>query len=109
MAGAVQTTSHGHGSVYYNPARLAFDTSPSFSIGYSSGEFALTIDRQDIEVRSAPALTLGLSLPLPFLGWLEEFGVQLGTAKDAQFRSALGYLFVEGEHDETVIKYFFGI
>jgi len=79
MAGAVQTTSSGHGSVYYNPARLAFDTSPSFSIGYSTGEFALTIDQQAIEVRSAPALTLGLALPLPFLGWLED-RIALGLA-----------------------------
>jgi long-subunit fatty acid transport protein len=79
MTGAVASTSRGHGSVYYNPARLAFDTAPSFSIGYSSGEFALRIDGEEIEVRSAPALTLGLSLPLPFLGWLED-RISLGLA-----------------------------
>ena len=72
MAGAVGTSSRGHASVYYNPARLAFEDEPSFSIGFSSGEFKLRIDHSEVEVRSAPSLTLGLSLPLPFLGWLED-------------------------------------
>lgn len=79
MTGAVASTSQGHGSVYYNPARLAFDSAPSFSIGYASGEFDLRIDGEEVDVRSAPALTLGLSLPLPFLGWLED-RIALGLA-----------------------------
>jgi energy-coupling factor transporter ATP-binding protein EcfA2 len=41
------------------------------------------------------------------VSWLAEFGVHLGTAKDIEFRAALGFLIVEGEHDETVIKHFF--
>ena len=72
MAGAVAATSTGHASVYYNPARLTFQADPSFTIGVSQGSFALTIDDSDVDVRSAPALTLGLAIPLPFLGWLED-------------------------------------
>ena len=72
MAGAAAASSSGHAAVYYNPARLASVSDPSFSIGFSSGEFDLRIDGAQEDVRSAPALTLGLALPLPFLGWLED-------------------------------------
>ena len=72
MTGAVASTTQGHESVYYNPARLAYASAPSFAIGFSSGEFALRIDQREVSVRSAPALTLGIALPLPFLGWLED-------------------------------------
>ena len=72
MAGATASTSRGHASVYYNPARLAYDVDPSFSMGYAHGEFDLRIDGQDVNVLPAPALTLGLALPIPFLGWLED-------------------------------------
>ena len=72
MTGAVASTSKGHASVYYNPARLAFQSEPSFSIGFATGEFDLRVDEVKSDVRSAPALTLGLALPLPFLGWLED-------------------------------------
>ena len=72
MAGAVVSTSHGHSAVYYSPARLAYGTNPSFAIGYSHGEFDLSIDGGSVAVRGAPALTLGLALPLPLRGWLED-------------------------------------
>ncbi|MDP6945655.1 MAG: hypothetical protein QF464_16010, partial [Myxococcota bacterium] len=72
MAGAAVSTSQGHAGVYYSPARLAYDKEPSFAIGYAHGELDLAIDGRAVPVRGAPALTLGLSLPIPFLGWLED-------------------------------------
>lgn len=72
MVGSVLSTSRGQSSVYYNPSRLAHDPTPSFSVGFGYADFMLEIDDLPTTTRSAPALFLGLSLPLPFNGWLHN-------------------------------------
>lgn len=69
----------GYAAVYYNPAALAFESAPSFALGFASAHFDLQINGAARDVSSAPALVIGLSVPLPFGGWLaRRIAVGLG-------------------------------
>jgi len=72
MAGAVAATAESFESVYYNPAGLAFDKRPSFTIGYQHASFDLKSSGAPVDTRDAPALTLGFVMPLPLGGFLKE-------------------------------------
>lgn len=72
MSGATATTTRGQASVYANPAGLAFGTGPSFAVGFQRADFWLNIDGVRQDILEAPALYLGLALPLPLEGWLHN-------------------------------------
>jgi long-chain fatty acid transport protein len=72
MGGAVATTSTGFEAVYYNPASLTLASDLSFNIGIQGAHFDLHLNQQKLDVRDAPALTIGFGLPIPFGGWLEK-------------------------------------
>jgi long-subunit fatty acid transport protein len=72
MAGTLTATCSGYESVYYNPAALAFEKRPSFSIGFQWAAFNLNIDSAQVDVPSAPALLLGFGIPLPLVGVLRD-------------------------------------
>lgn len=72
MAGAAASTASGHAAVYYDPAGLAFDREPSFALGFQRAAFDLRIDGEDAGVDAAPALSLGLALPVPLRGPLDR-------------------------------------
>jgi long-chain fatty acid transport protein len=72
MAGAVAATAEGFESVYYNPAGLAFDKRPTFTLGYQYAAFDLSANGASRDVRDAPSLTLGFGVPLPLGGFLKD-------------------------------------
>jgi long-subunit fatty acid transport protein len=72
MAGALGANAEGFESVYHNPAGLASDRRPSFTLGYRLASFDLELDGVAREVRDAPALTLGFGMPLPLGGALRD-------------------------------------
>ena len=59
-------------AVYYNPAGLGFSKRPSVALGVQSGHFFLNIDGARTDTETAPAITVGLSVPLPLRGVLSE-------------------------------------
>ena len=72
LVGASATTARGHAGVYYNPAALALEKRPSFGIAYQAAAFDLERDHTEVSVRDAPALTLGLCLPVPLKGLMAD-------------------------------------
>ena len=72
MVGSTVSTARGHSAVYYNPGGLSMDTEPSFAIGFQHGELMLDIGGSNAGSQATPALVLGLAMPLPFKGWLED-------------------------------------
>ena len=72
MAGAVTSSAKGFSAVYHNPAALVLEEGPSFALGYQHALFFLDINGQKHEALGAPATIIGLSVPLPFGGWLED-------------------------------------
>jgi long-chain fatty acid transport protein len=72
LAGAIAATAEGFESVYYNPAGLAFDKRPTFTLGYQYAAFDLEIDGEAVDVRDAPALTVGFGVPLPLGGIMKD-------------------------------------
>lgn len=70
MASTLTATASGSEAVYYNPAGLAFATRSGFSMGFQSANYFLSIDGEDVEASSTPALTIGIVVPLPFQGIL---------------------------------------
>lgn len=84
MAGAIAATVEGHPAVYYNPAGLAFDRTPTFAFGYQRADFYLRRDGESHRAESAPATLVGFDLPIPFGGALTDrislgFGFLLPT------------------------------
>jgi long-subunit fatty acid transport protein len=72
MSGASLASTSGHASVYYNPAGLALEARPSFALGVQEGYFRLRANGEAHDARRAPALLLGLAMPLPLRGWLDR-------------------------------------
>ncbi len=72
LVGASATTARGHAGVYYNPAALALEKRPSFGIAYQAAAFDLERNGGEVSVRDAPALTLGLCVPVPLKGFLAD-------------------------------------
>lgn len=77
LAGAIGATASGIESVYYNPAGLAYDERPTFSLAYQYGALDLRYRVGDgAMVRSdaldTPALSIGFGVPLPFGGVLKD-------------------------------------
>lgn len=72
MGNAISSTATGFESVYYNPAGLAFDTAPSFAVGYQTAAFDLSINGEDLDTLSAPILNIGFAVPIPFGGALKD-------------------------------------
>ncbi|MEZ4266273.1 MAG: outer membrane protein transport protein [Myxococcota bacterium] len=72
MSGAALSSTSGHASVYYNPAGLALERRPSFALGLQEGYFRLDANGSRHEARRAPALLLGLAMPLPLRGWIDR-------------------------------------
>lgn len=69
----------GYAAVYYNPAALAYEKGPSFAVGYASGHYDLAVNGDARDIDDAPALIIGVSVPLPFGGWLaDRISVGLG-------------------------------
>lgn len=71
-AGAVISDTRGFEAVYYNPAGLGFEQSPTVALGWSTAGFSLVDNGEERDVNDAPALTIGFSVPLPFGGVLSE-------------------------------------
>ena len=72
MGGAVASSSTDYTAAYYNPAGLVGASQPKFALGYQHGLAALTINGEPHAFEPVTGLTLGLGLPLPFGGFLEE-------------------------------------
>ncbi len=79
LAGAATSSASGHAAVLHNAGALAFDTRPTFSVGYQRAELALTLNDADHDARAATATFLGFGLPLPFGGFLKD-RIALGAA-----------------------------
>lgn len=79
LAGATISSPEGHAAVYYNPAALAFDTTPSIAIGYQFATLDLTLDGAEHPARDATATMIGFDLPLPLGGVMAE-RIALGAA-----------------------------
>lgn len=78
MAGAIGATATGIESVYYNPAGLAYDDRPTFSLAYQFGALDLRYRVGDsggltrADALDTPALSIGFGVPLPFGGILKD-------------------------------------
>ncbi|MCB9729343.1 MAG: outer membrane protein transport protein [Deltaproteobacteria bacterium] len=72
MSGAALSSTGGQAAVYYNPAGLALESRPSFALGIQEATFHLRQNGRDVGARRAPALMLGLAMPLPLRGWLDR-------------------------------------
>ncbi len=72
MSGAALSSTSGHAAVYYNPAGLALERRPSFALGIQEGYFRLNAKGSRHDARRAPALLLGLAMPLPLRGWIDR-------------------------------------
>lgn len=79
LAGATISSPEGHAAVYYNPAALAFDRTPSIAIGYQFATLDLTLDGAPHPARDATATIIGFDLPLPLGGPLTD-RISLGGA-----------------------------
>jgi len=88
MAGAVASTASGFESTFHNPAGLAFDRRPTFALGYQLATFDLESNGAAVATRSAPVLSIGFGVPLPFGGALED-RVALGLGFNIPQRSIL--------------------
>lgn len=72
LAGAIVSHPTGHAAVYYNPAALAFESAPSFSIGFQRGDLLLDVNGNPFDAQAIPALVLGFGAPIPMGGWMER-------------------------------------
>lgn len=72
MASTLTATASGWESVYYNPAGLGFGERPTFALGFQRTEHFLTIDGASVDTPATSAITIGLQVPLPFGGVLED-------------------------------------
>lgn len=62
----------GYEATYSNPAGLADTHGRQVSLGFSANDFQLRVDGQDSQLPTSRGLIIGLALPLPFHGPLEN-------------------------------------
>ncbi|NOY90250.1 MAG: hypothetical protein GXP55_03500 [Deltaproteobacteria bacterium] len=78
MAGTGVSFSNNYEAVYQNPAGLSRAQRSGISLGLHGAAFRLTIDGASSSLDGSRASTIGITLPLPFGGALEDVFV-LGT------------------------------
>lgn len=88
MAGAAATTAEGHAAVYYNPGALGFERHRTFSLGYQHAIFDLNANGEPADAPGAPALLIGMGIPLPLGGFMAE-RLTLGAAFVIPFGTVL--------------------
>lgn len=72
MGGAVVSNVNGSPSVYYNPAGLLGAATNEFLVAYQRGDFSLNLNDESYDVESASNLLIGMTVPIPFGGVLED-------------------------------------
>lgn len=82
--------SEGFESVYTNPAGLGANGRMQLMVGLASASFQLQIDGQQVPLDASQGLMIGVQLPLPFGGVLEDtltLGAGLFTPSNAVLRT----------------------